>query len=295
MSNKRLAFSRRRSQSLDVARIGDIVTLPIARISNIGVFLEDEDLGEVFLPKNEFQSRPNEGDELEVFLYRDSEDRPIATLNRPRVLPGQFGVLKVISSTGIGAFLDWGLRKDLLLPFREQKGKPEKGKPIVVYVYVDETSDRIVASQRIGKYLGETLPDVGEGDEVDLILFGKTEMGYKAIVNGAHSGLLFANEVFKKLYYADEIKGYVKEVRPDRKIDLSLYPVGQRGVDDLEQQIEDELEKRGGFWGIDDKTPADEIYRELGVSKKVFKKTTGAMFRKRRLIFEDGGIRRVQD
>ncbi len=278
-----------------MARIGDLVVLPIARLSPIGAFLEDPDLGEVFLPKNEFPKRPEVGDELEVFLYRDSEDRPIATLNRPKVMPGQFGVLKVLSSTGIGAFLDWGLRKDLLLPFREQKGQPDKGKTLVVYVYVDEKSDRIVASQRIGRALGQSVPDLGEGDEVDLILFGKTEMGYKAIVNQEHSGLIFANEVFKKLYYGDEIKGYVKEVRPDRKLDISLYPIGRDAVDDLEQRILNELEKRGGYWAINDKSPADEIYAELGVSKKVFKKTTGSLFRQRKIIFEDHGIRWVRE
>ncbi len=276
-----------------MARIGDIVKLPVIRISNIGVFLDDPDQGELLLPKNELPKLPEEGDLFNVFLYRDSEDRPIATLHRPTVMPGEFGVLKVLSSTGVGAFLDWGLKKDLLLPFREQKGELDKGKSVVVFVHVDEKSDRIVATQRINKYLENSFPDVSVGDEVDLILFGKTEMGYKAIVNGENSGLLFANQVFKKLDYGDQIKGYVKEIRPDRKLDLSLYPLGQASVDDLEARIEEELEKRGGYWAIDDKTPADQIYRELGVSKKLFKRTTGTMFRKRLIKFEDGGIRKV--
>ncbi len=278
-----------------MAKIGKQQTLSIVRESGIGLFLDGgEEFGEILLPNNERLGQKGETGEVEVFVYRDSEDRPVATKKAPKILPSQFGVLKVVSSTRVGAFLDWGLSKDLLLPFREQKGEPHQGKSLVVYVYVDEVSDRIVATQRISKHLGHALPDLDVGQEVDLLLFGKTEMGYKAIVNGQHSGLLFANEVFKDLYYGDELKGYVKEVRSDRKIDLSLYPLGAEGVDDLEHRIEIELEKRGGFWAIDDKTPADHIYRELGVSKKVFKRTTGAMFKKRRIIFEDGGIRVVE-
>ncbi|MDB4383988.1 S1-like domain-containing RNA-binding protein [Akkermansiaceae bacterium] len=272
-----------------MAKIGERAKLPYLREVGAGSFLDGGELGEILLPKGE---RMNDERELvDVFIYRDSDDLPIATQKAPKVTPGNFGVLRVLASNNTGAFLDWGLSKDLLLPYSEQRNPPKVGQAVVVYVYLDPKSERLVASQRISRHFSTDTPDYPEGAEVDMIIFGRTDMGYKAIVDGKYSGLLFKNQVFEELFYADEIKGYVTQVRNDRKVDLSLYAPGNAKVEDLETRLERELNSRGGFWAIDDKSSPETINLELGVSKKVFKKATGALFKKRKIAFEDGGIR----
>lgn len=276
-----------------MAEIGEISLLRVSRESAIGLFLDAGDLEEVLLPNNElpYEGKPKEGDELEVFLYRDSEDRPIAALSRPKILPGGVGVLNVISATKIGCFLDWGLPKDLLLPFREQRGRPKDGAKVVVAVTKDRSSDRIIATQRVEKYIAKEAPQYEIGQEVDLIIYGRTDLGYKAVVDGGHSGLVFESDAAQSLRVGQEIKGFIKEVREDWKIDLALQPPGRAGVESLEGRILEELSKRGGFWGIHDKSSADDINAELGVSKKLFKKATGALYRQEKITFEDDGIR----
>ena len=272
-----------------MAKIGERAKLPYLREVGAGSFLDGGELGEILLPKGE---RMNDERELvDVFIYRDSDGLPIATQKAPKVTPGNFGVLRVLASNNTGAFLDWGLSKDLLLPYSEQRNPPKVGQAVVVYVYLDPKSERLVASQRISRHFSTDTPDYPEGAEVDMIIFGRTDMGYKAIVDGKYSGLLFKNQVFEELFYADEIKGYVTQVRNDRKVDLSLYAPGNAKVEDLETRLERELNSRGGFWAIDDKSSPETINLELGVSKKVFKKATGALFKKRKIAFEDGGIR----
>jgi predicted RNA-binding protein (virulence factor B family) len=272
-----------------MAKIGERAKLPYLREVSAGSFLDGGELGEILLPKGE---RINDERELvDVFIYRDSEDLPIATQKNPKTSPGNFGVLRVLASNNTGVFLDWGLSKDLLLPYSEQRSSPKIGQLVVVYVYLDPKSERLVASQRISRHFSTDTPDYSDGSEVDMIIFGKTDMGYKAIVDGKYSGLLFKNQVFEDLFYADEIKGYVTQVRNDRKVDLSLYAPGNAKIENLETRLERELNSRGGFWAIDDKSSPETINLELGVSKKVFKKATGALFKKRKIAFEDGGIR----
>ena len=272
-----------------MAKIGERAKLPYLREVSAGSFLDGGELGEILLPKGE---RINDERELvDVFLYRDSEDLPIATQKSPKTVPGNFGVLRELASNNTGVFLDWGLSKDLLLPYSEQRSSPKIGQLVVVYVYLDPKSERLVASQRISRYFSTDTPDYSDGSEVDMIIFGKTDMGYKAIVDGKYSGLLFKNQIFEELFYADEIKGYVIQVRNDRKVDLSLYAPGNVKIENLETRLERELNSRGGFWAIDDKSSPSTINFELGVSKKVFKKATGALFKKRKIAFEDGGIR----
>ena len=272
-----------------MAAIGELIKLPYLREVNAGSFLDGGELGELLLPSGERITDDREM--VEVFIYRDSENRPIATQKTPTVMPGQFGVMTLLSSNNIGAFLDWGLTKDLLLPFSEQHHLPRIGQPVVVHVHVDEKSERLVASQRISRYFANEMPTYQEGAEVQLLVFGKTDMGYKVIVDGQYSGLLFKNQVFEDLYYADRLKGYVTQVRNDWKVDVSLHAPGNAKVEDLETRLERELESRGGFWDIDDKSSPEKISLELGVSKKVFKRATGALFKKRKISFEDGGIR----
>ncbi len=279
-----------------MAQIGDRTCLTILREGPPGLFLDSEDyLGDVLLPRNEMPYEWEIGEELEVFLYTDSEDRPIATMKHPKVMPGEFAYLECLAVTKVGSFLDWGLMKDLLLPFREQRERCEIGQSYVVHVHVDPTSDRIVASRRISKHLSHAEADFYQvGEEVDLRLYGKTDLGYKAIINGEHSGLLFANEVHRRLRAGERTKGYISKVRPDGKIDLSLYPPGRTHINDLETRIEEELKKRDGFWELCDSSPPEAINKSLGVSKKAFKQATGALFRQRKITIGKDGIRTVE-
>ena len=275
-----------------MANIGERATLTILREQPFGLFLDaGDELGEVLLPRREMPVKWSIGGEVDVFLYHDSEDRPVATLKRPKVMPGEFAYLECLAITGVGAFLDWGLPKDLLLPFREQKERLEVGKSYVVHVHVDSASGRIVASRRVNKHLNKTPAVYAEGQEVEIMLWGKTELGYKAIVEGKHGGVLFANEVFRRLRAGEKTKAYVVQVRPDGTVDLSLYPPGRACNDYIESRIEEELKLRGGLWAISDSSPAEDIHKALGVSKKAFKQATGALFKKRKISISDDGIR----
>ncbi len=272
-------------------RIGERSSLRIIREQPFGLFLDAENLGEILLPRREMPVEWQLESYVDVFIYLDSEDRLVATLKQPRAVPGEFAKLKCVATTAVGAFLDWGLPKDLLVPFREQKVKMEVGKSYLVKLLVDEESGRLVATTRIARHIDKTPAIYTTGEAVELTVYGKTPMGYKAIINGAHTGLIYANEVFQDLALGEKLKGYIAAVRGDGKIDLSLHPPGRERVDDLEKQIMGELVARGGFWAITDKSPAEEIYEELGVSKRTFKQTLGALLRKRLVTQTESGIR----
>jgi predicted RNA-binding protein (virulence factor B family) len=274
-----------------MAKIGERASLKILREVAFGVFLDGGELGEILLPRREMPAKWAIDGMVDVFIYTDSEDRPVATLKQPLVMPGQFGRLRVVALTPVGAFLDWGLPKDLLVPFREQKARMELGKSYVVFVRVDENSQRIIASTRLGRHLDLAPPPWREGAAVDLLVYGKTPLGYKAIIGGSHSGMLFANDVFQPLQPGEKLTGYIAAVRPDGKIDLTLHPPGRARVSGLEAQILAELAARGGFWALCDNSPAAEIHRELGVSKRTFKQATGALYRKQQILIEEKGIR----
>ncbi len=274
-----------------MVNIGERAELTIMRESPVGLFLDaGKYLGDILLPKSETPRKYLLGAKLDVFLYRDSEDRPIATRRSPKVLPGQFAYLEAVQVTGVGTFLDWGLPKDLLLPFREQKEPCEVGRSYVVYVHVDASTDRIVATRRLARFLNQDELTFQEGDEVDLLLYGKTELGYKAIINHQASGIIYHDTVFRRLHAGEETRGFVQKIRDDGKIDLSLYPPKAELADELEGTILTELEARGGFWHLSDKSPADDIYRALGVSKKAFKRATGALYRQRKIVLGQDGI-----
>ena len=277
-----------------MAKIGERASLKILREKSFGLYLDGGELGEVLLPHREVPADNVIGANLDVFIYTDSEDRPVATVQTPKAMPGQFAKLKCVAVTGVGAFLDWGLAKELLVPFREQVSRMEEGKTYLVHVHVDEVSGRIIASARIARQLDRTPHAYQPGDEVDLIIFGKTELGYKAIINNAHSGLLFADGVFQELRPGEQMKGYISTVRPDGKIDLTLHAPGRAKVLGLEERILAELQARGGFWSIGDHSSAAEIHDELGVSKRTFKQAIGALWKKRRILIEDRGIRLVK-
>lgn len=280
-----------RVQRPPVAEIGKRAVLEILREQPFGVFLDGGELGEVLLPRREMPPKWQIGGLVDVFLYNDSEDRPVATLKHPLAMPGEFARLRVIASTAVGAFLDWGLPKDLLVPFREQKTRMEVGKSYIVHLHVDQETGRIVASTRLSRYLDQSPPPWKPGDPVDLMAYGKTELGYKAIIANTHSGLLFADQVFQEIRPGERLKGFVAGIRPDGKIDLRLQPPGRGRVDDLEAAILREIEARGGFWAIGDHTPAAEVRSELGVSKRTFKQATGALLRKRKITISEKGLR----
>jgi predicted RNA-binding protein (virulence factor B family) len=274
-----------------MAKIGERASLKIIREKSFGLYLDGGELGEILLPHREVPKDNVIGAALDVFIHTDSEDRPVATLQTPKAMPGQFARLKCVAVTGVGAFLDWGLPKDLLVPFREQKTRMEVGKTYLVRVHVDEVSSRIIASARLERFLDREPHSFKPGDEVDLVIFGKTDLGYKAIINGSHSGLLFSEGVFQPLQAGEKTKGYISALREDGKIDLTLHPAGRTRVVGLEERILAELAARGGFWGIGDHSPAAEIHDELGVSKRTFKQAIGALWKKQRITIEDRGIR----
>ncbi|RPJ34757.1 MAG: GntR family transcriptional regulator [Verrucomicrobiaceae bacterium] len=274
-----------------MAKIGERASLKILREKSFGLYLDGGELGEVLLPHREVPKDNVIGAFLDVFLYTDSEDRPVATLKTPMAIPGEFAKLKCVAVTGVGAFLDWGLAKELLVPFREQKARMEPGKSYLVHVHVDKVSGRIIASARLSRHLDLTPHSLRRGDEVELVIFGKTALGYKAIINGTHSGLLFTEGVFQPLQPGEKTKGYVSGIREDGKIDLTLHAPGRAKVEGLEERILAELQARGGFWGIGDHSSAAEIHDELGVSKRTFKQAVGSLFRKRLISIEERGIR----
>jgi predicted RNA-binding protein (virulence factor B family) len=275
-----------------MARIGERAMLNVLREKSFGLYLDGgKELGEILLPRREMPASWEIGRPIDVFIYRDSEDRPVATPKIPKAMPGSFAKLKCVAVTGVGAFLDWGLAKELMVPFREQKSRMEVGKSYLVHVHVDEVSGRIIASTRISRFLDQSHGNYAPGDAVELVIFGKTPLGYKAIINGTHSGLLFAEGVFQELQAGERVDGFISRIREDGKIDLSLHAPGRDKVDSLEQRILGELKARGGFWAIGDHSPADEIHAELGVSKRTFKQCLGALLKKRAILIEENGIR----
>ena len=276
-----------------MAKIGERASLTILHEKPFGLFLDGGELGEILLPRREMPVKWAIGEPVDVFLYHDSEDRPVATLKHPKAMPGEFARLKCLAVTGVGAFLDWGLPKDLLVPFREQKARMDVGKNYLVHVHVDPVSGRIIASTRLSRHLDLTPPDFRSGQPVALVVFGKTDLGYKAIIGGTHSGLIFASDVFQPLQPGETLQGYIAGVRPDGKIDLTLQPPGRAKVDDLESQILAELTARGGFWPIGDHSSAAEIHEDLGVSKRLFMQATGALLKKRLIGIEKTGLRLI--
>ncbi len=274
-----------------MASIGTINELEVVKTVDFGVYLDGGSHGEILLPKRYVPENSQPGDRLEVFIYLDSEDRLVATTEQPLAMVGEFALLKVIEIASVGAFLDWGLPKDLLVPFREQQVKMEKGKSYLVYVYLDHESQRIVATSKLDKCLGNIPADYETGEEVDLIIADKTVLGYKAIVDNSHWGILYYNEVFQPLRLGEKLKGYIKQVREDEKIDLRLDKPGYEKIDSISRQILDQLKDAKGFLPYNDRTDADIIVQKFRISKKNFKKAIGSLYKQRLINIEENGIR----
>jgi len=275
--------------------IGKVNKLKVLRIVTIGVYLDGETIGDVLMPKRYVPYGTKEGDQLDAFVYLDSEDRLIATTETPYAMVGDFAYLKVVSVSGFGAFLDWGLMKDLLVPFREQKEKMEKDKSYLVYIYFDDETGRIVASAKIDRFLDNVSPDYEPGQEVDLIIASRTELGYKAVINELHSGVLYYNQVFRQLKQGMKVKGYIAKVREDEKIDLLLERPGYEKMDDLSEQVLAVLRENGGFMNVSDKSSPHDIEMYFQMSKKNFKKSLGALYKKRLIVIGEGDIKLVDN
>jgi predicted RNA-binding protein (virulence factor B family) len=274
--------------------IGRYNTLELLRITSVGAFLGDEQGNDVLLPTKWIPEGTVIGDRLEVFVYTDSEDRPIATTLTPNACVNEFGFMRVNQVNDVGAFLDWGIEKDLFVPFREQRLKMEEGRSYVVYLYFDIATGRVAASNRTSRFLDNDTLTVKEGDAVDLLVFARTDLGYKVIVNHIHAGIIYANEVIRPLNVGEKHNGYIRKVREDNKLDISLQPIGYAAVEPNGQVILDQLKNNKGFLPYTDKTDPETIRQRLGMSKKVFKKAVGLLYRERRITIEDDGIRLVK-
>lgn len=257
-----------------------------------GAFLTDG-IAEVLLPTKWIPDNAKVDDQIKVFVYRDSEDRMISTTLVPHLVVGQFGYLKVKEISKVGAFLDWGIEKDLLVPFREQNGILKKGSWILVHVYIDEKTNRVVASNKTSRFIERDTINLKEGQEVNLLICDDTELGTKAIINDRYQGLIFHNEIFKDILEGDRMKGYVKAIREDSKIDLSLTKIGLERLEDGAEQILKELKTQGGFLGLHDKSDPEDIQLELQMSKKSFKRSVGVLYKKHLISLEPNGIRLI--
>lgn len=274
--------------------IGHTYNLNVVKFLDFGAYLDAGDLGEVLLPNKYVPDYLSEGDSIEVFLYLDSEDRPVATTQIPKVSVGEFAYLTVVDSTPVGAFLDWGLDKDLLVPFAEQHIPLQEGHSYLVYVYIDKTDGRIAASTKIDKFIDEDKPhDFKPQQAVQLIIANSTELGYKAIINHSHWGVLYKNEVFQRLSFGQYKKGFIKHIRDDGKIDLSLQG-GQETRDQQADIILRYLKNNNGFAAVHDKSEPKLIAKIFGMSKGAFKKTLGRLYKQRIIRIDQDGIHLMQ-
>ncbi len=271
--------------------IGISSTLSILRWTSVGLYLGHESGEEVLLPNKYCPENYEIGQELAVFVYRDYADRKIATNIIPKIQLYQFALLKVSAIEEVGAFMDWGLEKELLVPFKEQRQKMEEGRSYIVYLALDEKTDRLYASNKTDQFLQNEEVFVREGEEVDILIHQKTEIGYNVIINHQHKGLVYQNEIFKTVKIGDQVSGYIKKIREDNKIDVSLHPMGYEFANDPNSQIiMEELRNNEGFLSLTDKSPPEKIYDQLGMSKKAFKKAIGALYKQQLIEIKPGGI-----
>lgn len=277
-----------------MVQVGATNNLRVVKKLSFGCYLDGGEHGEILIPRRYVPEDIKVDEFIDVFIYFDSEDRIIATTEVPKIKLGEIAMLQVVSVTSAGAFMDWGLPKDIFVPFKEQKQRMEMGKWYMVGLYIDYETNRLAASAKIDKFLDNTPPDYEVGQEVDLMIYNQTDLGYSAIVNNAHWGVLYENEVFRHLSRGKKLKGYIKKVREDDKIDLILEKPGYGKVDEISKTILDKLEKNNGVLWLTDKSEPEEIYQLLGISKKVFKKAIGALYKAKLIILEENAIRLVE-
>ena len=273
-------------------KFGKYNSMKVARNVDFGAYLESDDGQEVLLPARYIQSPLQPGDEIEVFVYRDSEDRPVATTERPFAEVGEFAFLQVSDVNPIGAFLDWGIPKDILVPYREQTVELSRGMVVLVYVYLDDVTKRIVASAKIDKFLGNCYPSYGLGDKVTALIYKRTELGYKAIVDNLFHGMIYENELYAPLEIGQPISAYVKQVRDDGKIDLVLSGSNDGRIGALMAKITKRLtEEPDGFLPLSDSSSPETIREVFQCSKKDFKKAIGHLYRDRKIVISNSGLK----
>lgn len=271
-------------------KLGDYNHLPVVKEVDFGVYLDGGDGEEILLPKRYVPHGCKPGDELEVFIYLDQDERLVATTEKPLAKVGDFAYLEVSWVNEYGAFLNWGLMKDLFCPFREQKRRMEIGESYIVHVHVDENSYRIVASAKVEHYLSTDFPPYHPGDEVDLLIWQKTDLGFKVIIDNSFAGLVYRDQVFKQIRTGERMRGYIAAVRPDGKIDVTLQPTGRQQTTDFAETLLRYLETHQGFCDLGDKSDAEDIKRRFQVSKKVYKKAIGDLYKRRLIVIENDGI-----
>jgi hypothetical protein len=260
----------------------------------VGLYLGDESGEEVLLPNKYCPEKHNIGDKIEVFVYLDHEQRKVATNITPKIFLNEFALLRVSAVTEVGAFMDWGMEKELLVPFREQNLEMEEGRSYIVYMDIDHKTNRLFASNKIEKHLQNDTLTVDEGDRVQIIIYMKTEMGFSVIVNNKHKGLIYKNEIFTKIKIGDKLTGFVTKIREDNKLDISLNRIGYDDAIELNYDIIlYKLEQSNGFLPLNDKTAPDEIYAQTGMSKKAFKKVVGALYKNKKIEITENGIRLI--
>ena len=264
-------------------QLGRFNRLPVARFAEQGLYLSGGPEDGILLPKKYVPEGVQVGDELDVFLYLDQQERLVATTLKPLAQVGEFAWLTVSWVNNYGAFLDWGLEKDLFVPFREQKMKMQKGHAYLVHLHIDPESYRIVASAKVERWLSQEIPPYRPGDQVEGLVWQKTDLGFKVIADNQYPGLIYDDEVFRELHSGDRVAAYVKQVRGDGKLDLALQRQGQQAVTDFSDILFQHIQDNGGVIPLGDKSQPEEIYAMFGVSKKVFKKAVGDLY-KRHLI-----------
>ena len=270
--------------------LGKFNQLEVVKEVDFGVYLDGGEEGEILLPTRYVPEDCKIGDFLNVFLYLDMDERLIATTLTPLVQVGQFACLEVAWVNQFGAFLNWGLMKDLFVPFSEQKMKMQVGRKYVIHAHLDDESYRIVASAKVERYLSKDRPEYASGDEVNILIWQKTDLGFKAIIDNKYSGLLYENEIFSTLQTGMEMKAFVKQVREDGKVDLILQKPGFEEIDDFSKTLLNYIRENDGRIRLNDKSPAEDIYATFGVSKKTFKKGVGDLYKKPLISLQENGI-----
>ncbi|MES2568169.1 MAG: S1-like domain-containing RNA-binding protein [Bacteroidota bacterium] len=275
-------------------KIGKTNALTILRQTPPGMYLGNDESEVVLLPNKYIEPDFKVGDQIDVFIYKDSEDRIIATRLKPYAEVNQFAFLNVSEASKVGAFLDWGLEKDLFVPFKEQKQKMIEGHNYVVYIYLDELTERIVASSKINKFISNETLEVEQGEEVDLLVYNETDLGFTCVINGMHKGLIYHNDVFTDLAIGDTTKGFIKMIREGNLIDLSLQNIGFKNVLSSTEKILEYLNAHDGYLELTDKSSPDLIERRFDMSKSTFKKSIGVLYRQRKVTLHDDGVRLLE-
>ncbi|CAN5344960.1 S1-like domain-containing RNA-binding protein [soil metagenome] len=274
-------------------KVGEYNELEVLKELDFGIYLRDGDV-EILMPTKWVPQGTKIGDTLNVFIFRDSDDRLIATTVKPMATADTFAFLEAKQVNEVGAFLDWGMDKDLFVPFREQAQKMEAGRSYVVFVYVDEETDRLVASSKLSRFIIREDVDVQEGDIVDLLIYSETDLGYNAIVNDLYAGLIYKNEIYEAIRVGDKMQGFIKRIREDEKIDLSLQKSGYELVDDVKWRILKLMKDENGLLALNDNSTPEEIKAKLQISKKAFKKAIGALYRERLVKLTDKGVELIE-